>query len=144
MTVFCIDGRESAIWWMRYRDQSADSDGLNQRGASNWEDANKKLRERLNARDQNVLEVIRKGEQLFVPRNGRGGFFLQNYSQNRHSAKQRHIKPIRAALKHLNRFVRICCWATLRADEIDLYLRSRLQQRVRCETLNGLRRTRPD
>jgi hypothetical protein len=41
------------------------------------------------------------------------------------------------ALKHLNNSFASQPLATLRADEIDLYLRSRLKQRVRFETLNG-------
>jgi len=41
------------------------------------------------------------------------------------------------AVKHLNDLFASNPLATLRADEIDLYLRSRLKQRVRCETLKG-------
>jgi hypothetical protein len=51
------------IWWIRYRDRK----GFARRESSltaDWDDANKKLRERLQARDDNLLEVIRKGETL--------------------------------------------------------------------------------
>jgi hypothetical protein len=51
------------IWWIRYRDRK----GVARRESSltaNWDDANKRLRERLQARDDNLLEVIRKGETL--------------------------------------------------------------------------------
>lgn len=53
-----------------------------------WQEANKKLRERLGARDNRVLEIVRKGEQMgFEPW---GDFFLENYSK----------PPIRAAKTH--------------------------------------------
>jgi hypothetical protein len=53
----------TAIWWIRYRDRN----GIARRESSltaNWDEANRKLRERLQARDDNLLEVIRKGETL--------------------------------------------------------------------------------
>ena len=48
---------------MRYRDHSGT---LRQEptGEADWHEAQKKLRERLQARDDDVLDVIRKGEQL--------------------------------------------------------------------------------
>jgi hypothetical protein len=53
-----------------------------------WQEANKKLRERLGARDNRVLEIVRKGEQMgFEPW---VEFFLENYSK----------PPIRAARTH--------------------------------------------
>ena len=62
------DGRlfrkeESKFWWMDYRDR----DGKRQRESTNseeWEEAQKRLRERLQARDSNTLPLLRKGEQL--------------------------------------------------------------------------------
>ena len=62
------DGRlfrkeESKFWWMDYRDR----DGKRQRESTNtgdWEEAQKTLRERLQARDSNTLPLLRKGEQL--------------------------------------------------------------------------------
>jgi hypothetical protein len=46
------------IWWIRYRDRQ----GIARRESSltaDWDEANKKLRERLQARDDNLLEVMR-------------------------------------------------------------------------------------
>ena len=63
---------------MRYRDKGGQR-RFESTGCIEREDANKKLRERLTARDQNVLEVIRKGEQLSFRE--WADFFLQNYSQ---------------------------------------------------------------
>jgi hypothetical protein len=51
----------SKFWWMRYRDR----DGTLRRESTfteDWNEANKILRERLRARDGNILEVVRKGE----------------------------------------------------------------------------------
>jgi hypothetical protein len=51
------------IWWIRYRDRN----GIARRESSqtaDWQEANRKLRERLQARDDNLLEVVRKGETL--------------------------------------------------------------------------------
>ena len=71
--------REDArIVWIRYRDRN----GKRCRESTHtedWQEANRKLRERLQARDGNLLEVIRKGEAL-----GFGEWvdsFLENYSK---------------------------------------------------------------
>src|SRR5689334_9773504 len=69
---------ESAIWWMRYRDRSGKRH-CESTGCTEWDEANKKLRERLGARDQNILEVVRKGEQLVF--RDWAAFFLENYSK---------------------------------------------------------------
>ena len=55
----------SKIWWMRYRDR----DGkryLETTNTEEWQEAQQKLRERLQARDQNTLQTIRRGEQMFL------------------------------------------------------------------------------
>ena len=62
------DGRlfrkeESRFWWMEYRDR----EGERQRESTNtedWDEAQKKLRERLQARDNNTLPLLRKGERI--------------------------------------------------------------------------------
>jgi len=48
---------------MRYRDHSG-TRRQEPTGEADWHEAQKKLRERLQARDDDVLDVIRKGEQL--------------------------------------------------------------------------------
>jgi len=60
------DGRlfrkeESKFWWMDYRDRA----GRRLRESTNtedWDEAQKRLRERLEARDGNTLPLLRKGE----------------------------------------------------------------------------------
>ncbi len=55
---------DSKIWWMRYRDASG-SRRLESTGTEDWDEAQRRLRERLQARDNRTLEVVRRGEQLF-------------------------------------------------------------------------------
>ena len=53
----------SKFWWMRYRDRS----GIRRQeptGTANWQEAQRKLRERLQARDENILDIVRRGERL--------------------------------------------------------------------------------
>ncbi|MGA7414221.1 MAG: tyrosine-type recombinase/integrase [Bryobacteraceae bacterium] len=125
--------KESAIWWMRYRDKRGERQ-FESTGCTDWQEANKKLRERLTARDQNVLEVVRKGEQLLFEE--WADHFMLNYSQppireaKTHAANQR-------AVKHLVDSFAKKPLAALTADEIELYLRVRLRQKVRRATKTG-------
>lgn len=114
------------IWWIRYRDRK----GVARRESSqtaDWEKANKKLRERLLARDANLLEVVRKGETLTYGQ--WADSFLENYSRppmrapGTHSANERCIKHLRAAFGEV-RLVDVT------ADSIDVYLRERLRAPV--------------
>ena len=66
------------FWWMRYRDRN----GILRKestGVKDWQAANKKLRERLHARDGNILEIVRRGEALNFGQ--WADFFLENYSK---------------------------------------------------------------
>src|ERR1700730_890331 len=121
------------IWWIRYRDRK----GVARRESSqtaDWQEANKKLRERLQARDANLLEVVRKGESLAYDQ--WADFFLENYSkppvraEKTHEANERCIKHLKAAFG-ISRLVDIT------ADSIELYLRERLRQRVRVKVKLG-------
>ena len=123
----------TAIWWIRYRDRK----GIARRESSqtaDWQEANKKLRERLQARDENFLEVVRKGETLAYGQ--WADFFLENYSkppmraEKTHEANERCIKHLKAAFA-TSRLVDIT------ADLIDFYLRERLRQRVRIKAKLG-------
>jgi hypothetical protein len=59
--VFRRKGRQ--FWWIRYRDRTG-TRRAEPTGTADWKEAQKKLRERLQARDENVLEIVRKGEEL--------------------------------------------------------------------------------
>jgi len=125
----------SKIWWMRYRDR----DGkryLETTNTEEWQQAQQKLRERLQARDQNTLQTIRRGEQLLF--NQWVDFFLENYSQPPIRAAMTHHANI-MALKHLKPEFGEQKLAEINADDIERYLRWRLRQRNRVHTSSGYR-----
>jgi len=51
--------KDGKILWMRYRDRNGEPRRESTR-TEDWREANRVLRERLQARDGNLLEVIRK------------------------------------------------------------------------------------
>jgi integrase len=121
------------IWWIRYRDRK----GVARRESSqtaDWHEANKKLRERLQARDDNVLEVVRKGEALAFGK--WADFFLENYSKPPIRAEKTHEANNRC-MKHLKLAFGNVLLMDITADSIDLYLRERLGQRVRVKAKLG-------
>jgi integrase len=121
------------IWWIRYRDRG----GIARRESSltaDWQEASKKLRERLQARDDNLLEVVRKGEHLAF---GQWvDFFLENYSKPPVRAEKTHEANERCA-KHFKAVFATSRLVDITADSIDLYLRERLRQRVRIKAKLG-------
>src|ERR1700733_210544 len=121
------------IWWIRYRDRK----GIARRESSqtaDWQEASKKLRERLQARDDNLLEVVRKGETLAYEQ--WADFFLENYSKPPVRAKKTHEANERC-IKHLKAAFGISRVVDSPADSIELYLRERLRQRVRVKVKLG-------
>jgi len=121
------------IWWIRYRDRK----GIARRESSptaDWQEANKKLRERLQARDDNLLEVVRKGETLAFGQ--WADFFLENYSKPPVRAEKTHEANERC-IKHLKPAFGTSRLGDITADSIDLYLRERLRQQVRIKTKLG-------
>ena len=122
------------LLWMVYRDRS----GKRIRESTNtadWQEAQRKLRERLQARDNKILDVVRKGEQL------RFGdwvdLFLENYSRPPIRAEKTHHANERAAL-HLKAAFGWTSMGDITADDIDRYLRRRLQTRVQVKTGAGI------
>jgi integrase len=127
--------KDGKVLWIRYRDRS----GKYRRESAHteeWEDANRKLRERLQARDGNLLEVIRKGEAL-----GFGEWvdsFLENYSKPPLRAPKTHEANMRCA-NHLKAAFPGRKLVEITADAIEDYLRQRLRQRVRVKLARGYR-----
>src|SRR5881227_1460617 len=78
---------DGAIWWMRYWDKTGRR-RLESTHTTDWGEAQKQMRERLGARDNNTLDAIRKGTQLTFGE--WADFFLENYSR----------PPIRALATH--------------------------------------------
>lgn len=121
------------FWWMQYRDGA----GIRRReptGTDDWKEAHKKLRERLHARDNNVLEIVRKGEQLSFKE--WADLFLDHYSKPPLRTAKTHETHVRA-IGHLTRAFGSRKLADLSADAIEGYLRHRLRQRVRRKTRAG-------
>src|SRR6204780_410465 len=127
------------IWWIRYRDRK----GIARRESSqtaDWQEANKKLRERLQARDANLLEVVRKGESLAYEQ--WADFFLENYSKPPVRAEKTHEANERC-IKHLKPAFGTSRSVDITADSIALYLPERLRQRFRMKVKFGYKQLGP-
>ncbi|MGH9826032.1 MAG: tyrosine-type recombinase/integrase, partial [Blastocatellia bacterium] len=127
--------KESRVWWIHYRDRN----GIRRRESTqteDWNEAQKRLRERLQARDNNVLDVVKKGESLNFGQ--WADFFLENYSKPPMRAEKTHKINERAA-KHLNSMFASSRLVDVTADHVELYLRDRLRQRVRIKSSLGVR-----
>jgi integrase len=123
----------SKIWWMRYRDK----DGVRQRESTlteDWDEAQKRLRERLQARDNNTLPALRRGQDLTFGE--WSDFYLENFSRPPCRAQKTHEVNQRA-LKHLRKMFESTKLAELTADDIEMYLRKRLKQRALVKTKAG-------
>jgi len=125
--------------WIRFMDIK----GIWRRESSQtteWQEANKRLRQRRQARDDNSLDVVRKGEKLLFEE--WADSFLENYSkpplraEKTHQANQRCIKHLKAAFGS-SRLVDIT------ADSVDVYLRERLRERVNVKAKLGYRQLGP-
>jgi len=104
-------------------------------GTADWKEAQKKLRERLQARDDNVLEIVRKGEQLSFKQWAE--LFLENYSKPPLRSPKTHEANARA-VKHLLKAFGDQKLADLTSDAIEGYLRYRLRQRAKWKTKAGI------
>ena len=123
----------SRLWWMRYRDRTGER-RQEPTGTSDWKEGHKRLRERLQARDENVLEIVRKGEQLTFKEWAER--FLENYSKPPLRTPKTHEVHTRA-ITHLVTAFGSQKLTELSGDAIEGYLRHRLRQRVRRKTKAG-------
>jgi integrase len=126
---------DSKVWWMRYRDTSGRRH-LESTGSEDWDEAQRRLRERLQARDDRTLEVVRKGEQLFFK--DWVAFFMENYSKPPMRAAKTHEANGRAMM-HLQSAFGSWRLVDVTADDIEQYLRSRLKKRALVKTREGYR-----
>ena len=126
---------DSRFFSMSYRDK----DGKRKRESTLTEDlqeAHKILRSRLQARDDNALQVIRKGETLCFGE--WADFFLEHYSKppvrqpGTHNANLRCVQHLKKAFAN-RRLIDVG------PDEIELYLRQRLRERVKVRNGKGYR-----
>jgi integrase len=129
----------TSIWWIRYRDRN----GVPRRESSrtaDWQEANKRLRERLQSRDDNLLEIRRKGEALTYGQ--WADFFLETYSKPPMRAAKTHEANGRCIM-HLKTALGMSKLGDITADSIESYLRDRLRQRVRVKVKTGYRQLGP-
>ena len=125
----------SKFWWLSYRDRA----GQRQRESTsteNWQQAQRMLRARLEARDGNVLQVVRKAENLSFGE--WADFFLENYSKPPLRQPGTHNANLRC-VQHLKKAFATRRLVDVGPDEIDLYLRERLRRRVKIRTRKGYR-----
>jgi integrase len=122
------------FWWIRYWDAKGTRHD-ERTGTADWKEAHKKLRERLQARDDNVLEIVRKGEQLTFKQWAE--LFLENYSKPPLRMPKTHEANSRAVM-HLLKIFGDHKLADLSSDAIEGYLRYRLLQRVKRKTRVGI------
>ena len=126
---------DSKIWWMRYRDKSGGRH-LESTGTEDWDEAQRRLRERLQARDNRTLEVVRRGEQLTFQ--DWADSFMENYSKPPIRAQKTHEANERA-MKHLRATFGSWRLVDVTPDDIEQYLRARLKKRARVKTKGGFR-----
>ena len=126
--------KDGKVLWMVYRDRS----GKRIRESTfteDWQEAQRKLRERLQARDDKILDVVRKGEQLQFA--DWVDFFLENYSKPPIRAEKTHEANERVGL-HLKQAFGQRSVGDISADDIEHYLRRRLQAHVQVKTGAGV------
>jgi len=73
----------SKVWWMQYRNKAGDRQ-RESTGTDDWDEAQQRLRERLQARDNNSLSSLRRGQVLTF---GEWSDFIWRTFPNRHSAR---------------------------------------------------------
>ncbi len=129
----------SKFWWMCYRDRT----GKRQRESTftqDWQVAQKTLRKRLEARDGNTLQVVRRGETLTFGE--WADLFLENYSKPPIRQPGTHCANVRC-VQHLKKAFATRRLIEVGPEEIELYLRERLCQRVRVRLRKGFREHGP-
>ena len=125
---------DSKVWWMRYRDRSGGR-RLESTHTEDWQDAQRQLRERLHARDNNTLATVRKGEHLTF--NDWADFFVENYSKPPIRAEKTH-EVNDNALKTLRPVFGPMKLVEIDATGIEAHLRNRLKQRRRVRRKSGV------
>ena len=127
--------RRGRFWWMRYRDRDG-TRHLESTETTDWQEAQTRLRERLQARDENVLAVVRRGQQPTF--HEWADFFLEHYSQPPFRSRKTHAAN-QNALKQLKPVFGVQRLSAIGAEDVEEYLRRRLRQPKRVRTRLGYR-----
>jgi integrase len=126
--------KDSNIWWIRYRDKSGRR-RLESTHTTDWDEAQRQMRERLAARDDNTLDAVRKGKQTTF--NEWADFFLGSYSKPPIRARATHVAN-QTALRTLRPVFGTMKLAEIDASMIEAHLRNRLGQRRRVHRKAGV------
>jgi hypothetical protein len=100
-----------------------------------WQEAQRQLRERLQARDNNTLHIVRKGEQLTFGE--WADLFLENYSKppiralGTHEANENALKSLRPVFGPMKLM-------EINAMQIEIHLRNRLKHRTQVRRREGI------
>jgi Phage integrase, N-terminal SAM-like domain len=119
---------------MRYRDKTG-CRRLESTHTEDWQEAQRQLRERLQARDNNTLQIVRSGELLTF--GDWADFFLENYSKppirsmGTHEANITAIKSLRPVFGGMK-------MTEIDAMQIEVHLRNRLKQRKQVRRRAGV------
>ena len=125
---------DSNIWWMRYRDK-AGRRRLESTQTEDWQEAQRCLRERLQARDDNTLDALRQGQQVTFGE--WADFFLANYSKPPIRAAKTH-EANECALKSMRPVFGPMKITEIGATQIEIHLRQRLQAHKRVRRRSGI------
>ncbi|MGD0667038.1 MAG: tyrosine-type recombinase/integrase [Bryobacteraceae bacterium] len=125
---------DSEVWWMRYRDKTGRR-RLESTHTTEWDEAQRQMRERLAARDNNSLDAVRKGKQITFDEWAE--FFLENYSRPPIRAAGTH-RANQTALKNLIPMFGALKLVDIDASLIEEYLRHRIAQRRRVRRKAGV------
>ena len=127
--------RRGRFWWMRYWDRDG-TRRLESTETSDWQEAQTRLRERLQARDENVLALVRRGQQLRF--HEWADFFLEHYSRPPLRSRKTHAAN-QNAVKQLKPVFGPQMLSAIGAEDVEGYLRWRLRQQKRVRTRLGYR-----
>jgi len=126
--------KDSNVWWMRYRDKTGRR-RLESTNTTDWDEAQRQMRERLAARDNNTLDLIRKGKGMTFDE--WADFFLENYSKppireaGTHEVNENALKALRPMFGPMK-------LVDMDATQIEVYLRHRLQQKKHVRRRGGV------
>ena len=130
--------RETSSLWVRYRD-AAGGIVRESTGTANRDEAERFLRDRLNARDDGSLGLLLEGKKLSFGE--WGDWFLEHRSKPPFRSEKTHEMNVRA-LKHLRPVFGKLLLSEITAGAIEEYLKVRLETRRRIPTKLGSRHGR--
>ncbi|HLK63255.1 MAG TPA: tyrosine-type recombinase/integrase [Bryobacteraceae bacterium] len=125
---------DSNIWWMRYRDKTGRR-RLESTNTTDWTEAQRQMRERLDSRDNNTLDASCKGNQMTFGE--WADFFLENYSKPPIRAQKTHAAN-ENALKSLRPTFGTAKLPDIDATQIEMHLRRRLKAKKRVLRKTGV------